>query len=72
MYQTGNAGNPYGNRGTGGSISLLQDFSDGGSGRVKHCGVLEFDFDPAMGEFVRLDVDKNSSVYRYFIEYPSN
>ena len=23
-----------------------------------------------MGEFVRLDVDKNSSVYRYFIEYP--
>ena len=72
VYQAGNAGNPYGNRGTGGSISLLQDFSDGGSGRVKHCGVLEFDFDPAMGEYVRLDVDKNSSVYRYFIEYPSD
>ena len=71
-YQAGNAGNPFGNRNRSGSVGNLKDFESGGSGRVKFCGVMEFDFDPTMGEFVRLDVDKNSSVYRYYIEYPSD
>ena len=73
IYQAGSAGSPYGQPvARSGSVGSLTDFQDGGSGRVKYCGVLEFDFDPTMGEYVRLDVDKNSSVYRYYIEYPSD
>ena len=75
-YQAGGAGNPYGKPGgpSGRSTATgnLTDFQAGGSGKVKYCGVLEFDFDPTMGEFVRLDVDKDSNVYRYYIEYPSD
>ena len=43
-----------------------------GTGRVKYCGVLEFYFDPQFGEHIRIDVSKDSSVYRYYIEYPSD
>lgn len=37
----------------------------------KWCGVIEFDFDPADGAYLRVDVDKNSSIYKFLIGYPS-
>jgi len=72
VYQSGPAGNPYGQTHRAGAVGSLKDFENGGSGKVKFCGVLEFDFDPVNGEHVRLDVDKDSNVYRYYIEYPSD
>ena len=54
----------------GGSV---QDFSraNGFPNSITFCGVLEFDFDPANGEYLRVDVEKRSSVYRYVICYPT-
>lgn len=72
VYQSGPAGNPYGQTHRTGATGSLKDFQAGSSGKVKFCGVLEFDFDPTQGEHVRLEVDKDSNVYRYYIEYPSD
>lgn len=46
------------------------DFRRVGQG-FTYCGVMEFNFDPANGSYLKIKVDKNSSVYRYLICYPT-
>ena len=49
-----------------------QDYEKVGSA-FKYCAVIEFDWDPNNGSYLRVDVAKGatSSVYRYYICYPS-
>ena len=68
----GHIGIGGGGGGGGGYYSggALRDFVQDGAG-IKYCGVIEFDWNPAKGEWLKVFVDKLSSVYRYLIIYPT-
>ena len=61
-----------------GTANNIKDFElaassvqmDGVHCGVKHCGVLEFNVDPSIHPYIRIDVRKPSSVYRMFIDVP--
>ena len=47
-----------------------QDFTKSGDG-IKYCGVIEFNFNPGAGSYLKLKIQKLSNVYRYVICYPT-
>ena len=47
-----------------------RDFVKDGNG-IKYCGVMEFNFNPQSGSYIKVKVKKLSSVYRYVICYPT-
>lgn len=55
---------------SGYTSTLPQDYFKTNPGS-KWCGVIEFDINPINGAYLRIDVDKNSSIYKFLIGYPS-
>ena len=76
-YNTGVGGYPGGSTYT---PANLQDFvldptgvmQNGVRTGIKHCGTKLFNVDPGVHKFIRVDIKKSSSVYRFFIDMPKH